>query len=202
MLHFFNFFAGISHHTFGITSYLKLHSTYTHSTQLTQILNHYHSNLRAVFLFYAQLEATFTHHWPPHLTFAQVWAWIAWKGRLLKHPIDLCKSCDHVIMWCHTSFPMTSSAFCLSFSSEKLWLRMQVRELRMTICMSQRFAWANSAFGPILRLAPRSDPTIGSGWATIHCMISFLCMSQRCPWSDPANKQSITHHTRTVDDVL
>jgi len=34
-------------------------------------LNHYHANLRAVFLFYTQLEATFVHHWPPHLTFAQ-----------------------------------------------------------------------------------------------------------------------------------
>lgn len=38
-----------------------------------QILNQFHSKLRSVFLYYTQLEATFTQHWPPHLTFAQVW---------------------------------------------------------------------------------------------------------------------------------
>lgn len=36
-----------------------------------QVLNHYHSDLRAVFLFYTQLEQSFTEHWPPSMTFPQ-----------------------------------------------------------------------------------------------------------------------------------
>jgi hypothetical protein len=36
-----------------------------------QILQHYHSDLRSVFLYYSQLEKTFTDYWPPSMTFAQ-----------------------------------------------------------------------------------------------------------------------------------
>ncbi|GAX78783.1 hypothetical protein CEUSTIGMA_g6220.t1 [Chlamydomonas eustigma] len=36
-----------------------------------KILSHYTSDLRAVFLHYAQLDSTFTEHWPPSLTFSQ-----------------------------------------------------------------------------------------------------------------------------------
>jgi len=45
---------------------------HTPSPHHPQILGSFHGSLRAVFLFYVQLESSFTHHWPPHLTFAQV----------------------------------------------------------------------------------------------------------------------------------
>jgi len=36
-----------------------------------KVLFHYHADLRSVFLYYAQLDNTFTDHWPPSLSFAQ-----------------------------------------------------------------------------------------------------------------------------------
>ncbi|KAL6756783.1 hypothetical protein V8C86DRAFT_2641239 [Haematococcus lacustris] len=38
---------------------------------MQKILQHYHVDLRSVFLFYTQLEHNFTDHWPPSLKFAQ-----------------------------------------------------------------------------------------------------------------------------------
>lgn len=35
-----------------------------------KVLSHYQSDLRAVFLYYAQLDASFAEHWPPSLTFS------------------------------------------------------------------------------------------------------------------------------------